>query len=76
MDADCAKFRASKLQVDDIIHKFNQTITCDSMKVTFYLELETDSVRDGEWSCWHNNGQIESKGIYKDSPEGEYIFLV
>ena len=45
------------------------------MKVTFYLELETDSVRDGEWSCWHNNGQIESKGIYKDGkPEGKYIF--
>ena len=113
VDADCAKFRANKLQVVDIIHKFDQTtrdsicnsvyehkqivykkgeiievkdfdknvnIVCaagihyyKTMKVAFYLEVQ--SVIDGEWSCWHDNGKMESKGIYKDGKrEGEWIF--
>ena len=36
VDADCAKFRANKLQVVDIIHKFDQT-TRDSICNSVYV---------------------------------------
>ena len=42
VDADCAKFRANKLLVVDIIHKFDQTNTCDSIcnSVYAYKQME------------------------------------
>ena len=44
-----------------------------TMEVAFYLELKTD--RDGEWRCWYENGQMQSKGIYKEGKEeGEWEY--
>ena len=45
VDADCAKFRANKLQVVDIIHKFDQTITCDSIWNSVYAGKQMEYKR-------------------------------
>ena len=42
VDADCAKFRANKLLVVDIIHKFDQIITCDSIRNSVYADEQME----------------------------------
>ena len=39
-DTYCAKFRANKLQVVDIINKFDQSITCDSICNSVYKDKQ------------------------------------
>ena len=42
VDRKCAKFRADKLQVVDIIHKFDQTNTCDSIRNSVYADKQLE----------------------------------
>ena len=45
VDADCAKFRANKLRVVVIIHKFDQTNTCDSIRNSAYADKKMEYKR-------------------------------